>query len=44
MKKLMLGAAVAGAALLSLRAAARHGCEVCVERCDASCGHNEHGQ
>jgi len=40
MRKLMLGAAVASAALLGLDIAAKHGRKVCEEHCGRSEGHS----
>lgn len=38
MKKIVFGTALAGAAILGLRVAARHGHKMCVEHCGGSCG------
>lgn len=42
MKKLVAGAVIAGVAVLGLRAAARHGREVCAEHCGGSDTTSQH--
>jgi hypothetical protein len=41
MKKLVIGAAIAGAAAVGLRAAARRGRQICAEHCSALCGSHQ---
>jgi hypothetical protein len=41
MKKLVLGAAAAGVALVGLRAAARHCRTMLAQHCDSPCGHSQ---